>query len=71
VDTVIFVVVASMWGVFPWSLFLYLTMTNYLFKVGIEALMTPVTYLLTNKLKKAENEDYFDRDTNFNPFATK
>src|SRR5512145_3377029 len=40
VDTVAFVAVASALGVFPWSLFLTLTVANYIFKVGIEALMT-------------------------------
>ena len=69
VDTVMFVVVASAFGVFPWSLFLTLTVTNYIFKCGVEALMTPVTYAVVGALKRAENEDYFDRSTNFNPFV--
>jgi uncharacterized integral membrane protein (TIGR00697 family) len=69
VDTVMFVAVASAFKVFPWSLFLTLTVTNYLFKCGVEALMTPVTYLIVGALKKAENEDYYDKETNFNPFA--
>jgi uncharacterized integral membrane protein (TIGR00697 family) len=69
VDTVMFVVVASLLGVFPWSLFLTLTVTNYLFKCAVEALMTPVTYAVVGALKKAENEDYYDRGTNFNPFV--
>ncbi|HET9591276.1 MAG TPA: queuosine precursor transporter, partial [Anaerolineales bacterium] len=69
VDTVVFVVVASAFGVFPWSLFISLTVTNYLFKCAVEALMTPVTYAVVNSLKRAENEDYYDRGTNFNPFA--
>lgn len=69
VDTVMFVVVASTFGVFPWSLFLTLTLTNYLFKCGVEALMTPVTYVVINALKRAESEDYYDRNTNFNPFV--
>ncbi len=68
VDTIIFVVVASAFGVFPWSLFLTLTVTNYLFKCGVEALMTPVTYLVVGALKRAEGEDYYDRGTDFNPF---
>lgn len=68
VDTVMFVGVASAFGVFPWSLFLSLTVTNYLFKCGVEALMTPITYTAVTSLKKAENEDYFDRSTDFNPF---
>jgi uncharacterized integral membrane protein (TIGR00697 family) len=69
VDTVMFVAVASAFSVFPWSLFLTLTVTNYLFKCGVEALMTPVTYGLVGFLKKVENEDYYDKDTNFNPFV--
>jgi queuosine precursor transporter len=69
VDTIMFVIVASAFGVFPWSLFLTLTVTNYLFKCGVEALMTPVTYIIVSMLKKAENEDYYDRGTNFNPFG--
>jgi uncharacterized integral membrane protein (TIGR00697 family) len=69
VDTLMFVVVATVFGVFPWSLFLTLTVTNYLFKCGVEALMTPVTYIAVNTLKRVENEDYFDRGTDFNPFV--
>jgi len=70
VDSVIFVAVASLFGVFPWSLFVSLALTNYLFKTAVEALMTPVTYLLVNFLKRVEHEDYYDRGTNFNPFQT-
>ncbi|MBM4426179.1 MAG: queuosine precursor transporter [Chloroflexi bacterium] len=69
VDTAMFVVVATAFGVFPWSLFVTLTLTNYLFKVGIEVLMTPLTYVVVRVLKRAEDEDYYDRDTNFNPFS--
>ena len=43
--------------------------TNYLLKVGWEVVMTPFTYQVVNFLKKVENEDYFDRDTNFTPFS--
>ena len=69
VDTIIFIVIASFFKVFPWSLFLTLTVTNYFFKVGVEALKTPVTYAVVNKLKRVEKEDYYDRETNFNPFT--
>lgn len=44
-------------------------MTNYLLKVGWETMMTPFTYKIINFLKRVENEDYYDRDTNFNPFT--
>ena len=68
VDTGVFVTVASLFGVFPWSLFTTLVLTNYLFKVGVEAVMTPVTYLVVGALKQLEQEDYYDYDTDFNPF---
>lgn len=69
VDTLIFIFVATLAGVFPWKLFATLTFTNYIFKVGIEAIMTPFTYQIVNALKRAENEDYFDTHTRFTPFA--
>jgi hypothetical protein len=42
---------------------------NYLIKVGWEVVNTPVTYRIVNFLKRAESEDYFDRNTNFTPFS--
>ena len=69
IDSIIFIFIASLFGVFPWELFWTLVVTNYIFKVGIEALMTPVTYAVVGFLKKSENEDYYDRKTNFNPFV--
>ncbi len=68
VDSIVFVVIACAFGVFPWEIALSLIVANYVFKVGIEALMTPVTYRVVTLLKQAEHEDYFDRDTDFNPF---
>lgn len=68
IDTAIFMLVATAFGVFPWSLFITLTISNYIFKVGIEALMTPATYAAVKKLKAVENEDFYDRETDFNPF---
>jgi uncharacterized integral membrane protein (TIGR00697 family) len=70
VDTAAFILIACLFGVFPWSLFVTLLVTNYVFKVIIEAAMTPVTYAAVNFLKKAENEDYYDHRTDFNPFTT-
>lgn len=67
VDTVTFVLVAFA-GAWPAALLWTVFISNYVFKVGIEALFTPFTYRIVNFLKRAENEDYFDRHTNFNPF---
>lgn len=47
-----------------------LIVSGYLIKVAYETLMTPITYKVVNALKRAEQADYFDRGTNFNPFAT-
>ncbi len=68
VDTLVFVLVATSFKVFHWSLFVSLVMTNYIFKCSVEALMTPITYLVVNTLKRVEHQDYYDRDTNFTPF---
>ena len=70
VDSIIFILIAF-WGVLPNSLLITLVISNYLFKTGIEVLFTPVTYKVINFLKKKENEDYYDIDTNFNPFSKK
>jgi uncharacterized integral membrane protein (TIGR00697 family) len=67
-DSVTFILIATLFGVFPWSLFITLALTNYIFKCSIEALMTPVTYQVVRFLKRAENEDYYDKGTNFTPF---
>ena len=42
---------------------------NYFIKVLWEALATPFTYIFVGWLKRAEHEDYFDKDTDFNPFS--
>jgi len=68
IDTLAFVAVAVLFGVFPAALFVTLALTNYLFKVGVEVLMTPVTYAAVGALKQVEQEDCYDRGTNFNPF---
>jgi len=70
-DTFTFIVVASALGVFPWSLFWSLTITNYIFKVVVEAAMTPVTYWMINRLKRVEDVDVFDESTNLSPFKFK
>src|SRR5690606_3794693 len=63
VDTSIFFIVATLLGVFPPELMASLIVTNYVLKVGIEVLFTPVTLAVIPALKKAENEDYYDYKT--------
>jgi hypothetical protein len=70
IDTVLFVSLATLFRVpgFVPEIWITLVLTNYIFKVGVETLMTPVTYRVVNSLKRVEKEDYFDTDTDFNPF---
>ncbi len=42
---------------------------NCLFKMAVEAAFTPVTYAVVGWLKRVENEDFYDVDTDFNPFS--
>ncbi len=44
---------------------------QFVAKVGVEVLLTPVTYRIVNFLKRAEQVDHYDRDTDFSPFALK
>jgi hypothetical protein len=68
VDSLIFYPLAFL-GSWPTSLVVTVLFTNYLLKVGWEVVMTPFTYKVVAFLKKAEHEDYFDRNTNFTPFS--
>lgn len=56
-------------SIMPNDLVFTVMVSNYLLKVGWEAIITPFTYLIVNFLKRVEHEDYYDRDTNFNPFT--
>lgn len=67
VDTAIFLAIAF-WGVLPHDLLVAVFISNYVFKVAVEVILTPVTYAVVNFLKRAEGIDVFDVDTDFNPF---
>jgi len=67
VDSMIFYPVAFL-GFWAPSLLLRVMVANYAIKVLWEAAATPLTYKIVNFLKRAEQEDYYDRDTDFNPF---
>ena len=67
VDTLLFVVLAFA-GTLPRDLLVSVIVSNYVFKCGLEALLTPVTYRIVNGLKRSENEDYYDYGTDFSPF---
>jgi uncharacterized integral membrane protein (TIGR00697 family) len=67
VDTLLFVLIAFS-GVYDWKLVFLIIVSNYVFKVGFEILLTPLTYGIVGGLKRREKVDYFDYKTNFNPF---
>ena len=70
VDSVIFFTIA-LYGIIPTNLLLMSMLTAWFLKVAIEAILTPVTYKVVGALKKAEGEDHYDVNTNFNPFSFK
>ena len=67
VDSLIFYPLAF-WGVWTPDLVFKVMIANYLIKTAWEAILTPITYKIVHFLKRAEQEDYYDRDTNFSPF---
>lgn len=69
VDTMVFVM-AAFYGTTPGALLIAVLVSNYVFKCGIEALLTPITYRIVSGLKRVEQEDYYDYETDFNPFGS-
>jgi uncharacterized integral membrane protein (TIGR00697 family) len=67
VDSVLFYPIAFL-GLWPTHLVFQVMVTNYGLKVLWEVLLTPITYRVVAWLKRAENEDYYDRNTDFTPF---
>ncbi|HEX2651911.1 MAG TPA: queuosine precursor transporter [Burkholderiales bacterium] len=70
VDSSLFYVIAF-YGIWDTADLVKVAMAQYLLKTGWEVVMTPVTYRVVGFLKRVENEDYYDRDTNFTPFSVK
>lgn len=70
VDSIIFYPIAFL-GAKGWAAgdVLEVMMSNYVLKVAWETAATPFTYQIVAFLKRAENEDYYDRETDFNPFT--
>ena len=68
VDTLAFVTIAF-YGVLPSELLLAVLVSNYVFKVGVEVLATPFTYLVVGILKRREGVEVFDWEVNYNPFS--
>ena len=67
-DSGLFITVAFI-GIVPSATLGQLIITQWLFKSAYEAMATPLTYVVVNFLKRTEQEDHYDRDTDFNPFT--
>lgn len=69
VDTVLFVPMAF-WntGIIPNDKIPLIIGAQIIAKIAVEVAFTPVVYKTVAFLKRAENEDYYDKNTDFNPF---
>jgi hypothetical protein len=68
VDTIL-VITLTFGGIYPVRVLVNVVVTGYALKVGYEVIATPLTYLVINWLKRAEQSDVFDRHESFNPFS--
>jgi uncharacterized integral membrane protein (TIGR00697 family) len=68
VDSALFYSIAFA-GLWSTDKLLAIMMTQYVLKSGWEIIATPLTYKIVGFLKRAEHEDYYDRDTRFTPFS--
>lgn len=68
VDSAVFYPIAF-YGVWSNELIVSVMIGNYIMKVMWEVLATPFTYKIVDFLKRSEHEDYYDKDTDFNPFT--
>lgn len=68
VDSIIFYPIAFL-GTWSNEQVVSVMIGNYFLKVLWEVVATPFTYWIVNFLKRVEHEDFYDRDTDFNPFS--
>jgi uncharacterized integral membrane protein (TIGR00697 family) len=68
VDSGLFYSIAF-YGLWERQRLLEVMLTQYLLKSGWEIVVAPVTYRIVAFLKRAEQEDFYDRDTDFTPFS--
>jgi len=58
-------------GIIPDEKLPTVMLAQFVAKVTVEVVFTPATYWIVGFLKRAEQEDYYDRDTKFTPFTLK
>ncbi len=66
-DTALFTLIAFT-GTLTFGEMLNISATEWFLKCLYEVLATPLTYAIVNFLKRTEHEDYYDYQTDFNPF---
>ena len=55
-------------GIIPNEMLPQVMLAQFITKTLVEVAFTPLTYAIVGFLKRREQEDHYDRDTNFNPF---
>ena len=70
VDSSLFYFIAF-YGIWATGDVIKIAIAQYVLKTLWEVVMTPVTYRVVGFLKRIENEDYYDRNTDFTPFSVK
>ncbi|MBK7953427.1 MAG: queuosine precursor transporter [Candidatus Accumulibacter sp.] len=58
-------------GLIPNEILWQVMLSQFVVKVMVEVVFTPLTYKIVAALKRAENEDYYDLQTDFTPFSLK
>ena len=56
-------------GIIPDDKLIPVMLFQFVAKVAVEVAFTPLTYKVVAALKRAEQEDYYDRNTDFSPFS--
>ena len=67
-DSLVFITLAFV-GTMPLGVLMLTVVTQWLVKSSYEAVLTPVTYVVVNVLKRKEGLDVFDHETRFNPLS--
>lgn len=58
-------------GIIPNEALPKVMVAQFLTKTFVEIIFLPLTVMIVRHLKKVENEDYYDKETDFNPFHVK
>lgn len=68
VDTIIFITIAF-WAAVPNSVLFQMIVLQYIWKIVYEIVLTPVTYIVVDWIKRKEGIDTYDNGVKYNPFS--